>query len=179
MSLSSLKTRSSHIPLLLPGAKAPDAVMDDVTLICPPSEEDAEEPSATLHDDDDNDHDNENMADRNMSNDVYAQPKPLQKDVEFAVLVLLASILADIFYEMHKVCRTISEQHSLHKQFTRAFSDTMLVPDKHDKAQVMSYLKAKGLTWDKVCLSSSVNLRPTIEGARGPMAQGRRLSEQE
>ena len=139
VSLSSLKTRSSHIPLLLPGAKAPDAVMDDVTLIRPPSdgipsEEDAEEPSATLHDDDDNDHDNENMADRDMSNDVYAQPKPLQKDVEFAMLVLLASILADIFHEMHKVCRTISEQHSLHKQFTRAFSDTMLVPDKHDKA---------------------------------------------
>jgi len=53
VSLSSLKTRSSHIPLLLPGAKAPDAVMDDVTLIHPPSEEDAEEPSATLHDDDD------------------------------------------------------------------------------------------------------------------------------
>jgi hypothetical protein len=83
-----------------------------------------------------------------------AQPKPSQKDVEFAVLVLLASILADIFHEMHKVCKTISEQHSLHKQFTRAFSDTMLVPDKHDKAQMMSYLKAKGLTWDKVHLSS-------------------------
>ena len=153
VSLSSLKTSSSHIRLLLPGAKAPDAVMDDVTLICPPSDgipssEEVAESSAALHDDN-NDDDDEKLADSEMSNNVYAQPK-----LSDAELALIASILADIFHVMHKVCRTLSEQHTLHKEFARAFSDTMLVPDKNDKAQVISHLKAKGLTWESVRLSS-------------------------
>jgi len=62
---------------------------------------------------------------------------------------LIASILADIFHEMSKVCKTLSELHTLHDKFGRAFSDTMLVPDKNDKAKVMNYLKAKNLTWEK------------------------------
>jgi len=153
VTLSSLKTRSPHIPPLLPGTAAPPAVMDDVSLILPPSDgipssEEGAESAATLNDD--NDH-GENVADGEHSNNAYVQPKPSQEDI---ALALLASILADIFHEMHKVCRTISELHALHKQFARAFSDTMLVPDKNDKAHVMSYLKAKGLTWEKVRLSS-------------------------
>ena len=38
VALSSLKTRNPHKPLLLPGAKAPDAVMDNISLIRPPSD---------------------------------------------------------------------------------------------------------------------------------------------
>jgi hypothetical protein len=58
-------------------------------------------------------------------------------------------ILADVFHEIDKVCRTISRKHTLRRHFARAFSDTMLIPDLGDKSAVDAVLKAKGITWDQ------------------------------
>ncbi|KAJ7689206.1 hypothetical protein B0H17DRAFT_1135244 [Mycena rosella] len=58
-------------------------------------------------------------------------------------------ILADVFHEIDKVCRTISRKHTLRRHFARAFSDTMLVSDLGDKTAVEAVLAAKGLTWDQ------------------------------
>lgn len=59
-------------------------------------------------------------------------------------------IFADIFHVMDQLLCTLSKSHSLYKQFAIAFSDTMLVPDKKDLAQVQLYFKKKGLTLEKV-----------------------------
>jgi hypothetical protein len=50
--------------------------------------------------------------------------------------LLPSCILADIFHEIDKVCWTISKKHTLHDQFVTAFGDTMLIPDRKDKANV-------------------------------------------
>jgi hypothetical protein len=70
--------------------------------------------------------------------------------VQDASLQRIAGILADIFHEIEKVTRTISKRHTLCRKFARAFSDTMLVPDKGDKKTVEQVLKKKRLTWEQV-----------------------------
>ena len=64
--------------------------------------------------------------------------------------IAVARILADVFHEMDKVCRTISKKHTLSKKFATAFSDTLLVPDEDDKKLVSEVLLKKNLTYDKV-----------------------------
>jgi hypothetical protein len=62
----------------------------------------------------------------------------------------LAWILADVFHEIYKVCRTISTMHTLCHQFSSAFSNTMLIPDQGDKKAVEAVLAQKGLKWTTV-----------------------------
>ncbi|KIJ92817.1 hypothetical protein K443DRAFT_125800 [Laccaria amethystina LaAM-08-1] len=64
--------------------------------------------------------------------------------------IAVARILADVFHEMDKVCRTISKKHTLSKKFATAFSDTLLVPDKDDKKLVSEVFLKKNLTYDKI-----------------------------
>ena len=64
--------------------------------------------------------------------------------------IAVARILANVFHEMEKVCRTISKKHTLSKKFATAFSDTLLVPDEDDKKLVSEVLLKKNLTYDKV-----------------------------
>ena len=64
--------------------------------------------------------------------------------------IAVARILADVFHEMDRVCRTISKKHTLSKKFATAFSDTLLVPDEDDKKLVSEVLLKKNLTYDKV-----------------------------
>ncbi len=59
-------------------------------------------------------------------------------------------ILADCFHVIDRVCRTISRKHSALHKFSAAFSETLLVPAKDDRAAVESVLKKKGETWDKI-----------------------------
>jgi len=77
VALSNLKTRSPHVPSLLPGTEAPPQVMDEVSLIHPPSDsvpssEEAAETNAVLVDDG---YDiEENVTDRAEFPNVYVQP---------------------------------------------------------------------------------------------------------
>ena len=45
--------------------------------------------------------------------------------------ILPSHILADVFHEIDKVCRTISKKHTLCRKFATAFSDTLLVVVGH------------------------------------------------
>ena len=59
-------------------------------------------------------------------------------------------LVADVFHEINKVGRTISRKHSLHHEFHTAFSDTILVPDKGDRAKMEAFLTKEGSKWEKV-----------------------------
>lgn len=64
--------------------------------------------------------------------------------------VLPSRILADVFHEIDKVCRTISKKHTLCRKFATAFSDTLLVPDEDDKKAVSEILEKKKSSFNKV-----------------------------
>jgi hypothetical protein len=49
---------------------------------------------------------------------------------------------------MQTVCRTISGKHSLNCKFTVAFSDTLLVPSKSDKTNLITLLALSNKKWD-------------------------------
>ncbi|KAH8109627.1 hypothetical protein DFH11DRAFT_1474484, partial [Phellopilus nigrolimitatus] len=59
-------------------------------------------------------------------------------------------ILADAFHIMDRITRHIPRTHTLRKSFSIAYSDTLFVPDKEDKARVIAVLRAGNLTWDSV-----------------------------
>jgi hypothetical protein len=160
VSLTSLRTCSQS------EAKAPDTGSlppmapeydSNITVIRPPVE-------TTTHSGPSTDED----ADGDSDSDDDDDPSPADPDdippedplAEFAYVQpenatnYPSRILADVFHEMDKVGRTISKKHSLHHRFATAFSDTMLVPDKNDKAKVEEYLNKKGMNWDQVRRSS-------------------------
>ena len=64
--------------------------------------------------------------------------------------ILPSCILADVFHEIDKVCRTISKKHTLCRKFATAFSDTLLVPDEDDKRAVSEILEKKNSTFNKM-----------------------------
>ena len=64
--------------------------------------------------------------------------------------ILPSHILADVFHEIDKVCRTISKKHTLCRKFPTAFSDTLLVPDENDKKAVSEILKKTGISFNKM-----------------------------
>ena len=64
--------------------------------------------------------------------------------------VLPSHILADVFHEIDKVCRTISKKHTLCQKFATAFSDTLLVPDEDDKKAVSDVLEKRKSSFNKM-----------------------------
>jgi hypothetical protein len=64
--------------------------------------------------------------------------------------ILPSHILADVFHEIDKVCRTISKKHTLCWKFATAFSDTLLVPDEDDKRAVSKILEKKNSNFNKM-----------------------------
>ena len=64
--------------------------------------------------------------------------------------ILPSHILADVFHEIDKVCRTISKKHTLCRKFATAFSDTLLVPDEDDKKAVSEILEKKNSNFNKI-----------------------------
>ncbi|THU80100.1 hypothetical protein K435DRAFT_874751 [Dendrothele bispora CBS 962.96] len=70
---------------------------------------------------------------------VFTQGKGMEYD---------SRILADVFHEIHKVTKTISRRHSLHKRFATAYSDTLLIPDEADKNAVEAVLKKMDISWN-------------------------------
>jgi hypothetical protein len=147
VSLSSLKTRNSEpstphataIPAELP--RSPDTV----TLIHPPDTQSVaivSEETVDNNSDSDVELEMDDPLDMELPDTGYVQAESANQ--------LPSRILADVFHEIDKVCRTISKKHSLHHKFATAFSDTMLIPDKKDKANVEVYLKSKSKSWDRV-----------------------------
>ena len=139
VSLSCLRTRSTEPPATVLPEHMPPAEIDKINgPILPPSNIANQEADAAISDSDDEEmieHDTE-------ENSEYIQP-PIASSMP-------SRILGDVFHEMDKLERTISVKHSLLKHFKIAFSDTMLVPDKRDKQNVLTYLAKKGLKWDQV-----------------------------
>ena len=139
VSLSCLRTRSTEPPARVLPEQMPPAEMDEINgPILPPSNIASEEADTAISDSED-----EEMVDHyTEENSEYIQPSIASS--------MPSRILGDVFHEMDKLERTISVKHSLLKHFKRAFSDTMLVPDKRDKQNVLAYLAKKGLKWDEV-----------------------------
>jgi len=131
VSLSSLKTRHPKPPILsAPALPAePPRFPGTLTLIHPPTSLAPEVMTDEGKDSDDE-------LDEPDSESLYAEY------FQSELIKLIVQIYADVFHEMHKVCHTISEKHSLCHAFATAFSDTMLIPDKRDKAKVEMYLKS-------------------------------------
>jgi hypothetical protein len=78
--------------------------------------------------------------DDNLEHQPYHQPPSA---------VVPSRILADVWHVMDRILRTIPKSHSARRAFATAFSDTMLVPDKADKALVTLVLAAKNQTWQR------------------------------
>ncbi|KAJ6516958.1 hypothetical protein DFH09DRAFT_1287885 [Mycena vulgaris] len=174
VSISSLKTRNVETSVL-PQTTEPDRIPGLSSVILPPVETVPSAPVQALPDQSempappsttqsalpktnpqpDNLSESDSEESEAEADDIYCQDfvdRADPADREFfqqLVGVVPSRILADIFHEIDKVCRTISRKHTLRRHFARAFSDTMLIPDVGDKAAVEAVLSAKGLTWDQ------------------------------
>ncbi|TDL21010.1 hypothetical protein BD410DRAFT_804659 [Rickenella mellea] len=81
---------------------------------------------------------NVNLSDIDMST-AYSQPQDLESPVP-------SRILADVWHIMDRILRLIPQSHSLRQEFSSAFSETILVPDREDKARMEAFLKKQNLT---------------------------------
>ncbi|PPQ83063.1 hypothetical protein CVT25_005222 [Psilocybe cyanescens] len=95
----------------------------------------------------DMDIDSDNEDEDNVSeSNIERGPDPFERSSGFIQLptdILPSHILADVFHEIDKVCRTISKKYTLSRKFATAFSDTLLVPDEDDKNAVSEILEKK------------------------------------
>ncbi|KAJ7017554.1 hypothetical protein C8F04DRAFT_979056 [Mycena alexandri] len=159
VSISSLKTRSPDAAVIpMPASMEPDRVTQPPELISPPVDTQSADSSATnAEENPDIDIENLDSSESEMdTDDLYCRDfidrieDPAEQQFYQQMLGTVPSrILADVFHEIDKVCRTISRKHTLRRHFARAFSDTMLVPDLGDKTAVEAVLAAKGVTWDQ------------------------------
>ena len=104
----------------------------------------------------------ENMLDDASEPDIDGQVEDTDNFPEYSgytqneLLERIAGILADVFYEIEKITRTISRKHTLCCKFAHAFSDTMLVPDEGDKIAVEAVLAKKAIKWEQVWSKSPI-----------------------
>ena len=147
VSISALRTRNNQEPVIpIPPKEKCNIGMP--TAIKPPkmpatSKSGDEQNSGS---EDESESENEDEIGMNTTADLQRTSGFTQIPSEIA----LARILADVFHEMDKVCRTISKKHSLSKKFATAFSDTLLLPDENDKKLVSQVLAKKNLTYNQV-----------------------------
>lgn len=146
VNLSSLRTRSINPPSII-SPHIPPQEPGNPVLIEPSANTQVEAADLNLggnYSEDFNpesDSDSEDGGDVGSENTVYVQSSVNEDNP--------SGILIDVFHEMHKLTRTIPKGHSLHKQFSTAFSKTMLIPDEGDKHRMVEYLQKKGTTFDK------------------------------
>lgn len=104
----------------------------------------------------------ENILDDASEPDIDGQVEDTDNFPEYSgytqneLLERIAGILADVFYEIEKITRTISRKHTLCHKFAHAFSDTMLVPDEGDKIAVEAVLAKKAIKWEQVWSKSPI-----------------------
>src|SRR5882762_8366201 len=144
VSLSTLKTRVDKVAP--PEESDIDPPEMDEVIIVQPSLSGSEE----IRSDDGLNSESDHVDDANiLSHDFQEYSQSAFSDSN----VLPSRILADVFHEIDKVCRTISKKHTHHNAFATAFSNTMLVTDKCDRLRVEAYLSEKKLpTFEKLRL---------------------------
>jgi hypothetical protein len=137
--LSALKTQVDKVaPVQTSMSGIDPPVMDDALAIQPEAN--------TLHTSDTQD---ESDSESDNISEPFGQEQGYSQSAESGTRP--SRILADVFHEIDKVCRTISKKHTHHDSFATAFSDTMLIPDKNDRLRVEAYLREHKLqNWDKV-----------------------------
>jgi hypothetical protein len=145
VSISSLRTRSDKEPVTVPESLEPRNI-GTITAIQPPHvlTEDIEDWDINIESENE---DEDSISERNEEN-VERSSGFTQQLTD----ILPSHILADVFYEIDKVCRTISKKHTLCQKFATAFSDTLLVPDKNNKKAMSEILEKKGIKYAVVPL---------------------------
>ena len=147
VSISSLRTRSDKEPATIPEPLEPRNI-GTIHAIQPPlvTSKDIEDQETNIEsDDEDEDPISESNIEENLglverSSGFTQQPSD----------ILPSRILADVFHEIDKVCRTISKKHTLCRKFATAFSDTLLVPDEDDRKAVSEILEKKKSNFNQV-----------------------------
>lgn len=143
VNISSLRTRCSVPPMSLEDALEQRNISIQTILKPPESTQQQLEDEDDAHSDssqsNDEDEDQQKFMEQSFS---YHQPAESIR--------IPSRILADVFHEIDKVCRTISKKHTLHRRFSIAFSETVLIPDEDDKAAVTTVLTKMNITWDKI-----------------------------
>src|SRR6266446_6024563 len=147
VSISSLQTRSDKEPITIPEPLEPRNI-GTIKAIQPPSlsTEDIEDWGINIESDDE---DEDPIFERNIEENFC----PVERSSGFTQQpsdILPSCILADVFHEIDKVCRTISKKHTLCQKFATAFSDTLLVPDEDDKKAVSEILEKKNSNFNKM-----------------------------
>jgi len=148
VSLSALRTRASSAPDQIPISE-PVRDPEESIIILPSSTSLVEVNNTEIDVDDDiesdiDEFDSLEVQDNNSSDSESGYIQPLASETQ----TYPSRILADVFHEMQKVCRTISRKHSLNRKFAVAFSDTLLVPSKSDKANLIALLAMSNKKWD-------------------------------
>ena len=145
VSISSLRTRSDKEPVTIPEPLELRNI-GTIKAIQPPSlsTEDIEDRDIDIESDDDDEEDP--ISERGIEENVERSSGFTQQPSD----ILPSRILADVFHEIDKVCRTISKKHTLCLKFATAFSDTLLVPDENDKKVVSEILEKKGVSFNKI-----------------------------
>ena len=145
VSISSLRTRSDKEPVTIPEPLELRNI-GTIKAIQPPSlsTEDIEDRDIDIESDDDDEEDP--ISERGIEENVERSSGFTQQPSD----ILPSRILADVFHEIDKVCRTISKKHTLCRKFATAFSDTLLVPDENDKKVVSEILEKKGVSFNKI-----------------------------
>ena len=144
VSISSLRTRSDKEPVTIPEPLEPRNI-GTIKTIQPPSlsTEDIENQDIDIESDDENE---DSIPERDIKENIDRSLGFTQQPSD----ILPSHILADVFHEIDKVCRTISKKHTLCRKFATAFSDTLLVPDENDKKAVSEILEKKGISFNKM-----------------------------
>ena len=145
VSISSLRTRSDKELVTIPDPLEPRNI-GTIQAIQPPSL------SAENIEDQDRDTESDDEDEDSISN-IEENTGPIERSSGFTQNpsdILPLHILADVFHEIDKVCRTISKKHTLCQKFATAFSDTLLVPDKDDKKVVSEILEKKNSNFNKM-----------------------------
>jgi hypothetical protein len=149
VSISSLRTRSDKEPATIPEPLEPRNIRK-IHAIQPPSllatSKDIEDQETNIESDDE---DENPISESNIEEDLGL----VERSSGFTQQpsdILPSHILADVFHEIDKVCRTISKKHTLCQKFATAFSDTLLVPDEDDKKAVSEILEKKNSNFNKV-----------------------------
>jgi hypothetical protein len=147
VSISSLRTRSDKELATIPEPLEPRNI-GTIHAIQPPSllAKDIEDQETNIESDDE---DEDSISESNIEENLG----PIERSSGFTQQpsdILPSHILADVFHEIDKVCRTISKKHTLCQKFATAFSDTLLVPDEDDKKAVSEILEKKNSNFNKM-----------------------------
>ncbi|KAJ7356836.1 hypothetical protein DFH08DRAFT_1048015 [Mycena albidolilacea] len=99
-----------------------------------------------------------------------AEPDELADGPEAKILrqpnvynTLASRVLDDAYHFMDRLLRLLSKKHSVFKEFTHQFSETIFVRDQDDEAKVQEVLEKKGIPWEYAIRSKKAALNRRIQ----------------